>query len=720
MLNIGHNDHTLGVTTFRFSKCARTGIVEFTLFPTELTHRLVTPRELDTGPHIDGLPDHWRTQYAHQPEWLVQFKLAGEPEPGGHLVGRTMRAAAELSGLSLKDHVFRATSDGGVEFVTELHHTRGLVLRHVVRARAADAFCLVHVECINTSSEPLTLEYLPSFSLGGITPFHAGEAPEQLFAHRMRTSWSAEGRHEVQALEALGMERAWVGVGRRIERFGQVGSLPVRGFFPWVALEDRVVGAWWGAQLHAPGSWHLEIARWRDRVTLSGGLPCRDFGDWWKTIAPRASFSTPTAILATAQGDLDDLCHALTSAQVPAAEQQPEAEQELPMVFNEWCTSWGKPNQQNIEALAARLAETPTRYLVIDDGWAARPEGHGIQSNGDWVVDKVKFPEGLGAAAEGIRRHGMVPGIWFEWEVANKGSASYEREELHLRRNGVVVQVGNRHFLDLRKPVVIDHLMQKLVARLRDDGFGYLKIDYNDTLPSGVDGAESPGEGLRQHLEAVQDFMRRLRRDVPGLVIENCSSGGHRLEPSFMAICAMGSFSDAHETVAIPIIAANLHRLILPRQSQIWCVLHASDSIQRMRYGLSATMLGRMALSGDFHALSEAQIDEVKHAQQFYASVTPIIRDGRSRVVRDMGLSWNEPRGWQAVVRHTADAALVVVHAFAGPLPERIQISLPPGSWRMAATYSDAEAYVEASSLYVHIPDDFSGSALLLRKLEIA
>jgi alpha-galactosidase len=322
----------------------------------------------------------------------------------------------------------------------------------------------------------------------------------------------------------------------------------------------------------------------------------------------------------------------------------------------------------------------------------------------------------LGPVAAHIRERGLVPGLWFEWEVANRGSVSYDRENLHLRRNGVVVQVGNRHFLDLRKPDVVEHLLQKLVARLRDDEMGYLKVDYNDTLPSGVDGAESPGEGLRQHLEAVQAFMRRLREEIPGLVIENCASGGHRLEPSFMALCAMGSFSDAHETVSIPIIAANLHRLILPRQSQIWCVLHATDSLQRMRYGLTATLLGRMALSGDFHALDTAQLDEVKRAQRFYAAVAPIIRDGRSRIVRDMGLSWNEPRGWQAVVRHTGTEALVVVHTFAGPRPDALEIPLPTGSWRLEEQYAPAETELASSVLRVRLPADFSGFALRLGK----
>lgn len=93
-----------------------------------------------------------------------------------------------------------------------------------------------------------------------------------------------------------------------------------------------------------------------------------------------------------------------------------------------------------------------------------------------------------------------------------------------------------------------------MIHLLRDNGFGYLKVDYNAIIGFGVDGAESAGEGLRQYLKGMQKFFRKLRKELPDPVIENCSSGGRRLEPSMMGLCAMGSFSDAHETREIPII----------------------------------------------------------------------------------------------------------------------------------------------------------------------
>ena len=708
-------EYFLGGTVVRYTRCARTGVVEMSCFPTALRDKLAPPRETVSGPHIDNLPARWRPQYAHEPEWLVQIKLADSPEPGMHQAGRSLRGSVDLAALAFENQECIVEADGSTTVVTRCAHPKGFRLLHVLRWCPGDPFFQVHTEFVNCGNQPLTLEYFPSFSLGGVTPFHPGEAPERLFLHRFRATWSAEGRHERIPLESLSLERSWIGLSRRTERFGQAGSLPVRGFFPWAALEDSGVGVLWGVQLPAPASWHLEVARCKDRVTLSGGLPSRDFGEWWLTVQPGGAVASPPVFLACVEGDVDDLCHALTRAQVPSAQCQPASEQDLPFVFNEWCSSWGEPTHEYLVETARRLAQTRTRILVIDDGWAEKPPGQDIQFNGDWVVDRRKFPDGLKATADAIRAHGLIPGLWFELECVTQGTKAFEAADRLLARGGRVIQVGSRRFWNFRDPLTLELLAEKVIARLRDDGFGYLKIDYNETLPSGVDGAASPGEGLLRHIAAVQSFLERIRREIPGIVIENCSSGGHRLEPSFQAICAMGCFSDSHETVSIPIIAANLHRLILPRQSQVWCVLHAHDSLQRLRYGLAATFLGRMALSGDLKDLHPWQLAEIVAAQDFLAGSAEIIRDGRSRLHRHMGQSWNEPHGWQAVVRATGREALVVVHTFANAPGEPLRIPLPPGLWRLADSYGlPAEIRLDDGCLTLPPLPDFSGAAVRL------
>lgn len=96
---------------------------------------------------------------------------------------------------------------------------------------------------------------ISSFSLGEITPFELDDAANSLILHRIRSTWSAEGRLESFPIEDLQLEPSWAQSCVRNERFGQVGSIPVRKYFPFVAVEDVKNNVSWGAQIACPSSW---------------------------------------------------------------------------------------------------------------------------------------------------------------------------------------------------------------------------------------------------------------------------------------------------------------------------------------------------------------------------------------------------------------------------------------------------------------------------------
>ena len=209
-----------------------------------------------------------------------------------------------------------------------------------------------------------------------------------------------------------------------------------------------------------------------------------------------------------------------------------------------------------------------------------------------------------------------------------------------------------------------------------------------------------------------------MRKELPDLVIEVCASGGHRLDPSMLALASMASFSDAHESQDIPIIAANLHRLILPRQSQIWAVLHASDSPQRLTYSLASGFLGRLCLSGEIDELDEKQWALVQEIIHFYNRVAPIIKNGRTKLYQHIGLSWQHPQGAQAVLRTSTDnsQALLVGHSFAKPLPAEIRVHLYPGDWQIAGVLPGTNIDVEiiGNQLGIQFAEEFEGYVLHL------
>jgi alpha-galactosidase len=405
--------------------------------------------------------------------------------------------------------------------------------------------------------------------------------------------------------------------------------------------------------------------------------------------------------------------------QSKTAEQVPEREQTLPVLANEFCMTWGNPTHERVCALAKRLKDSGAKYLVLDAGWYLGENGDWSLNQGEWIPSRELFPDGIAATAKFIREQGLIPGIWFEFEVVGSRSNLFDLMVDHfLKRDGLPISAGQRRFWDFRDPWVRDYLYEKVIRFLCDTGFGYIKVDYNETIGIGVDGAESLGEGLRQHILCVQDFFRQMRKELPDLVIEVCASGGHRLEPSMMALASMASFSDAHESPEIPIIAASLQRLILPRQSQIWAVLHASDSSQRLTYSLAAGFLGRLCLSGELDELDEEQWSLVQEVIRFYDRVAPIIKNGRSRLYQDIGLSWQHPQGAQAVLRISADnsQALLVAHSFANPLPSEIAVNLPQGDWQVASILpgTNINAKITGNELGIQFAGEFEGYVIHL------
>lgn len=694
----------------------RIGLV---VFPTRLSTSLARKRTSLRGlPYIDAIPDAGSPP-ARRIDPLVHLKLVGDWYPGAFSQGRTMRESATNDRFRF-DRQDVSEEAGRTVVRTTLKSADGLVIVHRLAGRVNEAAVEMDATFSNHSASPVTLEMLSSFSLGGITPFEGADAPERLVLHRFRSVWSAEARLETRPIEQLHLERSWSGAGGFSERFGQLGSMPVRGFFPFIAATDTKAGVTWGAQLAWAGSWQMEAFRQHDELCLSGGLADREFGHWMKVVTPGESFTTPPATVSCVEGGVDELADHLTAAQVRAVDQQPAVEQDLPVVFNEWCTTWGDPSHEKLLAIADRLKDSGVRYLVIDAGWYKGERGDWGNGHGDWIPSKKLFPKGLKAVADAIRERGLIPGLWFEMETVGSASESWHRADLLLKRDGIPISVRDRRFWDLNNDRAVAFLRVKVIGLLRDCGFGYLKVDYNETIGLGTDGAESQGEGLRRQIEGVYRFFDLIRAELPELVIENCSSGGHRLEPSMLARTAMSSFSDAHELVEIPIIAANLHSLMLPRQNQIWAVLHPSDSDQRLIYLLTATFLGRMCLSGDVVGLSESQWLLVRQAIESYQAAAGIIKSGVSRRFGEIGPSWRHPKGWQAMVRTSADRqhALVVFHTFE-QTPAKGEVPLPPGRWEVCDVFPRNQNRIRSTgkSLQWSGMAAFEGLVVRLRKV---
>ncbi|MCF0121319.1 MAG: alpha-galactosidase, partial [Oscillospiraceae bacterium] len=394
------------------------------------------------------------------------------------------------------------------------------------------------------------------------------------------------------------LEPNWARHGISVEKYGQIGSLPVRKFFPFGAVEDSEAGVIWAAQLSCGGSWQMEYYRKDESLAISGGLPDYEYGHFLKTLSPGGLFVTPEAYITVNNGDFDSTCQRLIDCHEVSDLFRGEGRR-LPYVFNEYCTTWGNPSHDNIVNIVDTIKDKDFDYFVIDAGWYSAGDIGWEHNMGDWEIADNLFPEGLTVTLDAIRAAGMKPGIWFEPEVVGKLSKVLSEDAHILKRRGKLIMSGERYFFDMRDEWTRSYLRERVIKFLADYGLDYVKTDYNESIGVGCDGAESLGSALWDVIESSRDFYREIHEAVPGICVELCSSGGHRLEPSFLNITDMASFSDAHETPEIPVIAANLHRVMRPEKSQIWCVVRENDPDRRLCYSLVSAMLGVMCISGD-------------------------------------------------------------------------------------------------------------------------
>lgn len=664
----------------------------------------------------------------YRPDSLIQAKLIGDKYPGTLAGGVSMNNSETVENMKY-DHQ-EVIKEGDDTYVrTYLNDGKKHIFVHVLKYTKGDYALGCYSEFINENEAIATLEYITSFSIGNVTPFEYGQADECFNIYRIKSKWSHEGRLVKETAEDLQLENSWVNWHPISLRYGQRGSMPVREYAPFGAVEDRKNGVIWGAQLAIECSYQMEFYRRDNALCFTGGLADREFGHWMKNINPGDKFTTPMSIITVCKGDIDYLSQRITAYGNKYLNNNPKCEEELPVLFNEYCTTWGLPSHDNISQIVDAIKDHDIKYFVIDCGWyveEGRSWGDGM---GDYVPSPKLFPKGIKYTIDMIKNAGLKPGIWFEIDNAGCDSHIYEDESMFLKRDGQVLTTTSRRYFDMSNPKVVDYLSKKVIDQINEYGIEYVKMDYNDTIGLGCDGAESLGEGLRKDREASVNFIKKLLDNVPGLVLENCASGGHKLEPLMMSLCSMASFSDAHECEHMPLIAAGLHRTILPRQSQIWAVIRDDDSIKRIAYTLINTFLGRMCFSGDVTRLSQNQWSKIDEGIAFYHKVAPIIKNGYSIIDRHTGASERHLTGYQAVIRVQNDGqvlvpkmsenAYVVVHVFNDVLDKEIRISLPENCPKNIVDIykgTDIDVRIEGDELIVVPTEGMEAVAVLLNK----
>ncbi len=170
----------------------------------------------------------------------------------------------------------------------------------------------------------------------------------------------------------------------------------------------------------------------------------------------------------------------------------------------------------------------------LDAGWYTgcgwdKEKGGWWQNVGNWTVDKERFPNGLKPVSDAVHKTGAKFMVWFEPERVSPGSL-IDREHPEW----LIKLKGNENYLfDLGNKDALKWLTELISNLLANEGIDYYRQDFNfDPMPY-WEANDKPGRvGISEirHIEGLYTFWDSLLERFPNLLIDNCASGGRRID----------------------------------------------------------------------------------------------------------------------------------------------------------------------------------------------
>ncbi len=165
----------------------------------------------------------------------------------------------------------------------------------------------------------------------------------------------------------------------------------------------------------------------------------------------------------------------------------------------------------------------------IDAGWYENPTKYWWSGVGGWEVNRANFPRGLRPVTDAARAYGQGFVLWFEPERVYEGTR-LDRE--HPEWLAKIAGNPNR-LLNLGDPAALTWLTDHIANFLKTEGITIYRQDFNfDSAPywKALDTPDRVGIAEMKHIEGLYKFWDALLERDPGLLIDNCASGGRRID----------------------------------------------------------------------------------------------------------------------------------------------------------------------------------------------
>lgn len=340
-----------------------------------------------------------------------------------------------------------------------------------------------------------------------------------------------------------------------------------------------------------------------------------------------------------------------------------------PVIYNHWGYMEHEISEDKLKEEIDIASEIGAELFMVDAGWYGNKCTPWDMTTGNWYTGD-RLPNDLFPIFEYARRKGLKCGLWVEIESAgDRSELAKEHPEWFIKRYGKSVE----RVLDLAKPAVRDYVESELNRIIEKYDLDMLRLDYN-LLPA--EGGFNQVNGINEntlwrHVEAVYEIFDRIGKRYPDLQLENCASGGGRIDTGILSRFTTTWVSDwmkMPRTVKI----LNGMSLMLPPEYINRTFGAVSESYAGGNRGntetqLHAVIMAHPAISGITHSLAEANLELMRFIKKYIKIYKEFIRpfQRETRVYHHMPVIQGlDGTGWCALEYVSQDQKRAVTAVF--------------------------------------------------------
>ncbi len=303
-----------------------------------------------------------------------------------------------------------------------------------------------------------------------------------------------------------------------------------------------------------------------------------------------------------------------------------------PVILNSWEAAYFDFDGETICRLAKDAAALGIDMVVMDDGWFGKREDDN-SGLGDWQVNQRKLGCTLKELTEKVNGFGVKFGLWIEPEMVSEDSSLYrEHPDWALQTPGrKPVRGRNQLVLDFTRKDVRDAVFKAICGVLDQGNIEYIKWDMNRSISDVYSMQDKQGKVAYDYVLGVYDFLEKLIKRYPDMLIEGCSGGGGRFDAGMLYYTPQiwcSDNTDALDRVLIqygtsflyPVAAVGAHVSAVPNHQ-------TGRSVSLHTRGVTA-MAGAFGYELDPGELTDEERDEIRRQIRQYKKHEELIRKG--------------------------------------------------------------------------------------------